>query len=239
VTQENSLRPDILFRTRSAALLFAVLVTGAIARAQTPGTTRVSTTSHTLTCSAAVPSFNMIAPVEFVGSATPADRSGTTTYSWTFGDGTNGVGQNQTHVYRASGTYPWSFTATNGATTCSETGIISIDTGVPCQPMVANQNVYIFYVDDSGLCAPNGGTCLAGRNITFTVGTFGINLNCAVHSFSWDFGDSKAATGRQVIHAFAAPGTYNVVLTIASPNQSVQVPASVSIFRIKPRVSRH
>jgi hypothetical protein len=74
--------------------------------------------------------------VSFDGS--PSTSSGDiTSYSWTFGDNTNGTGINPTHIYSKSGLYTISLTITSTVGTATNSQIIQV--GAP------NQNYFFLW----------------------------------------------------------------------------------------------
>ncbi len=71
-----------------------------------------------------------------------------------------------------------------------------------------------------------------GTGIAFT-GT-GTDVNPGeTPTFTWNFGDGTTATGAQVSHAFAAPGTYSVTLTVTEP-AGAKATSSVSVMVTAP-----
>ena len=118
-------------------------------------------------------------------------------YAWDFGDGTNGTGATPSHTYSVSGTYHVKLTVTdNGGATGSTTNDVSVT--VPAnQPPTASftatpTNLSVAF-DGSGSSDPDG----------------------SIASYSWDFGDGSAAgSGVTPQHTYAAPGTYQVTLTV-------------------------
>jgi PKD repeat protein len=80
-------------------------------------------------CSASVPLATSVGQAtSFTGSATPADCSGSVSYSWGFGDGQSSTQPSPVHAYAVAGLYPWSFTATVGAASCTRSGAIVVTT---------------------------------------------------------------------------------------------------------------
>lgn len=122
-----------------------------------------------------------------------------TSYSWNFGDGSIGVGKTVTHTFNSGNTFVVTLTVTSDrglSASTSQTVTIGFPTAPgadfvfsPAQP-IAGQTVF-FSADTSK--AANG------HNIT---------------QFSWTYGDGTTDSGISVSHAFAQPGTYNVVLSI-------------------------
>jgi PKD repeat protein len=78
-------------------------------------------------CSASVPLATGVGQVtSFTSSATPTDCAGSVSYSWGFGDGQSSTQQGAVHSYSSAGLYPWSFTATAGAASCTRSGTIVV-----------------------------------------------------------------------------------------------------------------
>jgi len=55
------------------------------------------------------------------------------------------------------------------------------------------------------------------------------------HLFFWDFGDGTEGVGQNTAHVFAAAGTYDVIVTVTSPNGSsgVAVPLRIQVGEAK------
>jgi hypothetical protein len=113
----------------------------------------------------------------------------------------------------------------------------SIHAGVPGCPGPTPFNTFILYAGPASNCTPSSGPCAAAEPIAFTVGTFGFNLSCAVHTFTWNFGDGGTSTSLSPTHAYASPGTYTVTMTITDPNGSVTVTTLVKVAAPVPATS--
>lgn len=87
--------------------------------------------------------------------------------------------------------------------------------------MQPDQNVFIAFLGASSGCTQASGTCQAGEAIRFSAGSFEYPFSCAAHQFSWNFGDEQYATGQNATHVYAAPGAYNITLTISNGTQTV------------------
>jgi hypothetical protein len=61
------------------------------------------------------------------------------------------------------------------------------------------------------VAVPSSGS--AGQSLPFSVSP--LDVWSAVASTSWSFGDGTSAIGSSVVHAYSAPGSYNVTLTSA------------------------
>ncbi|MGE5360535.1 MAG: Ig-like domain-containing protein [Bacteroidales bacterium] len=75
-------------------------------------------------------------PVQFNGSATPSNCSGSVAYDWDFGDGTpHASTASTTHTYAAARTFTWTFTATVDGVKSVQWATISIT--APAGPMIS------------------------------------------------------------------------------------------------------
>jgi PKD repeat protein len=117
------------------------------------------------------------------------------TYTWNFGDKTDGKGTDPTHTYMSEGVYKVCVTATwkdsTGkvctATFCKE---VKISCGKPCD-----------LKGDFGF--------------TNTGGKFRFKASSnSGYSYQWSFGDGKTGKGIDPYHEYAKPGTYTVCVTI-------------------------
>ena len=117
------------------------------------------------------------------------------TYTWNFGDKTEGKGTDPTHTYMSEGVYKVCVTATwkdsTGkvctATFCKE---VKISCGTPCD--------------------------LKGEfGFTNTGGKFRFKASSnSGYSYNWSFGDGKTGKGIDPYHEYAKAGTYTVCVTI-------------------------
>lgn len=116
-------------------------------------------------------------------------------YSWTFGDGSTGVGSNPVHTYNAAGFYMVYITIQtfNGCISV-DSSIIQVPAFNPCSAIVSYQT----------------------SNLT---GIFsGSNTGGAVTAWSWYFSDGTTATGQNVTHTFPGSGFYSACLYITTAN---------------------
>lgn len=122
-------------------------------------------------------------------------------WSWDFGDGTSGGGQNTQHVYPGPGAYyaclsTW-YWEPLGQDTCWATHCqwISIASTASCDSLFVADFVW------TGV-----GTAIAVQNNT--------QANGPILSVNWDFGDGGTASGGSAAHTYAGPGTYTVCMTV-------------------------
>ena len=133
------------------------------------------------------------------GSSTDPDGI-ITSWQWDFGDGIRTTGKMVTHVYSSTGTYTVTLTVSdNLGLTDTTTRTITVSENQPPQAVM----------DISG-------NLIEGDTITFSAARSsdpeGASITCA-----WAFGDGATASGLEVNHAYAAPGSYNVELTVTDP----------------------
>jgi gliding motility-associated-like protein len=125
--------------------------------------------------------------VNFNNSST---HVGTTTYSWSFGDGSNSTQYNPTHTYTANGTY--SVTLVINQNGCIDS--ITVPNAVIIQNIAAS-----FAAIPTVICT--------GHSISFT------NTSVpAATTASWNFGDASTSTTISPSHTYTSAGTYTVTL---------------------------
>jgi hypothetical protein len=91
------------------------------------GTVNVAQGPYSLTAAAHVPpSYPAGWPVAFAVVPSPVNITAPVTYHWTFGDGAQDTNQFPAHTYSAPGTYSWTVTATAGAATTQNSGLLVI-----------------------------------------------------------------------------------------------------------------
>jgi len=145
-----------------------------------------------------------------------------TTYFWNFGDGSNGTGQNITHVFAqppsgSNGYHVCLVTVTSNAntgTSCSDTSCVFVNVGGTTNSCTAN----FTYYPDSGLIA---------NTIQF-VNTSATTYQNYQILYLWNFGDGSSSTLQNPAHVFQVnpTGSYNVCLTIKVVNSAGTVVCS-------------
>lgn len=125
-----------------------------------------------------------------------ADSDGTITeYAWNFGDGSPTVrGRTATHRYTGGGVKTITLTVTdNAGGTSSTTQTVDVRaTDAPVARFSSSATGLRVAFDGSGSSDPDG----------------------TVAAYSWDFGDGTGSTEAKPAHAYAAPGSYQVTLTV-------------------------
>lgn len=137
--------------------------------------------------------------VSFDG-AQSADADGSIeSFDWDFGDGKTGTGEQADHEYATAGTYTVMLKATDdlGATGTAE---VEVEVSAP-------QGAAVFETNVSG----------RGADFDASASTVGTGT---IESYTWDFGDGEAGTGKTTSHRYAKDGTYTVILTVASDDGS-------------------
>ncbi len=141
------------------------------------------------------------APVYFDGGGS-SDSDGTlASYAWSFGDGITATGVAVSHTYSFTGFYEAKLTVTdNKGATATEGVSISVIPAQANMPPIAR---------------PGGPYSAApGASIAFD-GSTSNDPDGTVSDWSWDFGDGTTASGINVSHAYATPGTFTVRLTVS------------------------
>jgi PKD repeat protein len=119
-------------------------------------------------------------------------------WNWNFGDGSTGVGQNISHVYDTSGTFPITLTVEESG---GCTGSFTQTNGVSILPLPFPD----FSVSDSFPCP--------GQVIDFQR-----QFSSAGITVLWDFGDGTTSTAFSPTHAYQNAGNYTVSLTVTNAN---------------------
>jgi PKD repeat protein len=113
-------------------------------------------------------------------------------YAWDFGDGTSGVGGTATHQYAAPGSYMAVVRASNPLRVVTATVAVSVEAAI------AGLEVRV-----------SNATPLPGEPVTLTATTtHGTSL-----AYRWDLGDGTTSAAHPAVHAYAAAGTYTVVVS--------------------------
>ena len=119
-------------------------------------------------------------------------------YAWTFGDSATGTGSAPTHSYAAAGTYPVTLTVTDSG---GISRAVSHPVTVAAAPPVNTAPTAAFTATPSALDVSVDGSASA-------------DLEAAIASYAWTFGDGATGTGVTTSHSFASAGTYDISLTV-------------------------
>src|SRR6266704_1516784 len=161
--------------------------------------------------------------VSFTGSAS----GGTSpySYSWSFGDGSTGMGSSPQHTYSSTGTLTVALTVK--------------DNGSPQQTTTSQQSLTV-----SGAPPPltasfaySPSSTQAGEPVTFTASASGGTFP---FTFSWSFGDGSTGTGSPATHTYSSAGSYTTALTIkdsSSPQQTATSQNAVAVTSPPPPIS--
>lgn len=127
-----------------------------------------------------------------------ADTAGAS-FAWDFGDGTTATGPNVSHAFAAAGA-----------------AVVTVSAQLPaanegCGLIETRKRVEVNAAPEPVFTAPE--RVAAGAAVLFdAAGTR--DPDGAITGFDWDFGDGATARGVQAQHRYAAPGSYEVRLTV-------------------------
>lgn len=155
--------------------------------------------TNTLPCHASFQYTVNNVSVDFYGYS----NNSSATYTWDFGDGSSGTGQNVTHIYTVLGSYTVCLTITtsNG---CSDTYCATVTTGSSSNGCPAS---FYAYNDSLGV-----------YTYQFVNTSPGANNGIA---FYWDFGDGTNSGDVNPVHTFGGIGTYTVCLHVLDDSTGV------------------
>lgn len=105
---------------------------------------------------------------------------------------------------------------------------------LPVCATMTSSNLFIHYYGPASICNPvSFQPCNIGEGVEFALLSFAYDFSCDAHSVTWDFGDgSPRVSGEpkgRVTHAYAQPGTYIVIATVANHSQSLYVGTRVFV----------
>jgi PKD repeat protein len=139
------------------------------------------------------------------------------TYHWDFGDGNNGSEAVVSHQYPSPGVYTAEITAINSISQETATTLVQVD-----------ETVILI----SGLTAANDGPTLHGLATQLSANVSSGNSV----TYEWDFGDGENATGAEVSHQYASPGTYTAKVTATNSLNQETATTEVQVLEITGRV---
>jgi len=129
--------------------------------------------------------------VYFIATATGG--TGPYAYTWTWGDGSTGIGGEPAHVYMSARSFRVNLTVSDSV----GHGIV-VSKVVPVSPALET-NITL-----------SQGRPMAGEVIRFTANATG---GSPPYTFVWNFGDETNASGPSVLHAYLTDGTYEATAT--------------------------
>ncbi len=131
-------------------------------------------------------------------------------WSWDFGDGTTGTGEDIVHLFAEPGLYPVTLTISGGQCSDERTKMVHVMDSIPPQP---GCQAMFGYEPEEGL----------------TIQFIDLSMGEDIDEYLWDFGDGTISDDQEPEHTFAEQGMYLVSLTIAGEecNSSIEMPVHV------------
>ena len=133
----------------------------------------------------------------FVFANSSSVSGGTLTYQWTFGDGATSTSTSPSHSYTQPGAYAVHLVVT---------------TNNGCKDSLT-QSVVVAPMPNMLIAVNNISQCFHANSVSFTNSS---TIATGTMSWQWNFGDGATSTQFSPAHSYAAPGTYNVVVTATS-----------------------
>jgi PKD repeat protein len=173
----------------------------------------VSNASGITPCVASFKSYDSLGVTSFASTSIGTDSS--TVYNWTFGDGTLGAGEYNSHTYVSPGYYIVSLQIINQNLNCNNTYTDTILVGIVPPVCTANAN-FIVYQDSS---------------VALTWNVFPVFAS-TTQTAIWSWGDGSTTTALYPSHVYSAAGIYTICLTITdSCGATDTMCTNQSIFR--------
>ena len=159
--------------------------------------------------------------VAFDASAS-TDPDGTiTSYQWSFGDGTTGVGATTAHAYATAGTYTVALTVTDddaASTTTTSAITVAVPNAGPSAVFTSSPDGLSVAFDASASTDPDG----------------------TITSYQWSFGDGTTGVGATTAHTYATAGTYTVALTVTDDDAaSTTTTSAITVVGLIPATSSY
>ena len=133
--------------------------------------------------------------VDFTDQSTDPDfGDNVTEWEWDFGDIFTDTAQNPSHTYAAGGTYNVTLTVTDSYGASDTT----------------SKDVMV----SSGNQPPTAGFIYSAITLTAIFTDTSSDPDGSISAWSWNFDDGATSTLKDPVHAYAVPGTYDVVLTV-------------------------
>lgn len=149
----------------------------------------------------------------FDGSPSAAGKWRVATHRWDFGDGTVLEGESVSYAFDAPGIY-------------TVTHVVIDDSGHACNTA---SETFAVRVNARPVAAAGEDRRIAAGEETVLDASASTDSDGALVRFLWDFGDGATGEGEVVRHAYAAPGTYMVGLTVGDDSEVANSTATDSL----------
>lgn len=140
--------------------------------------------------------------------ATLVSGVGPISFTWAFGNGQIGSGQQVTYIYPAVGVYTAVVTASN-----------------PVDALTATTRITITEAAIAGLTIANNSPTILGQATTLSATVTGGNGI----SYLWAFGDGSTGSGKVITHTYPATGTYTALVTASNAVNTITATTRVTI----------
>ncbi len=142
-----------------------------------------------------------------------SDQGGSiTTYSWNFGDGSNGSGSTAVHSYTTTGNKTITLTVTDN---CGAAANFQIHLNVVALDPCSN-NV----LPTTDFFGPTAGSVNYPQRFDASESD---DTDGNITNYAWNFGDGTTGTGATATHTYASLGNYDVTLTVTDNCGGVDV----------------
>ncbi len=149
-------------------------------------------------------------PVSFNADKSRDVDGSISSYSWDFGDGATGQGEQVRHAYTEPGLYTVRLTTVD-------------DSGVGNATQFTEQVIRVNFPPKPVITMPK----MANTSEVVFDASMSRDADDQIISYTWDFGDGSRAEGIKVSHVYPLPGTYTVQLQVTEASGTASATRSV------------
>jgi PKD repeat protein len=154
------------------------------------------------------------------------------TFTWTV-NGETSTQKSFQKTFASPGQYNGSLVVSNGETTYQGFFTVTVGPAIKVCGTMTGNNVLVQYTGPDSGCSEAGGHCVNGELVAFKATDVhpSYDFSCAVHSYTWNFGDgtAPAAGGVAVAHSYPIPGDYKVSVTVQQGSTSFTTNSTVRV----------
>jgi hypothetical protein len=154
------------------------------------------------------------------------------TFTWTI-DGQTFTQKSFSKTFANPGQYNGTVVVSNGESTYQGFFTVTVGPVIKVCGTMTRNNVLVQYTGPASGCSDAGGNCVNAESIAFKAADVhpSYDFSCAVHGYTWNFGDGSAPVtgGVAVTHPYPVPGDYKVAVTVQQGSTSFTTDSIVHV----------